>query len=416
MIDSSEVPVVQLKPKRALPFFKRHPWVFAGAIRTVAGNPAPGDEVIVRASDGRFVAWGLFNPQSNIRVRLYSWNEDQTLSRDLFQNLIREAVAMRSTRLPLEAGRQTAQRIIFSEADGLSGLTVDSYALADDLSGRWLVVSLTSLALAARSDRLLDVLEEQTGCQGIWLRTEKGILDSEGLEQRDGLVRGSSPPRPLPICENGLSFEIDLAEGQKTGWFLDQAANRSAVARYLRGDRVLDLFCYTGGFAITVAKQTGARQVTGVDSSAPAIEQARRNAELNDVHDQVRFEQSDVFRFLEQARDRGDRFDMVIVDPPKMVRRQSGVARALRGYHSLNELAASLVRPGGCLVSCSCSGLISREDFERMLGGVATSLGRQIQILESRGAAPDHPVSPTCPENAYLQCCICHVGHEAWPE
>lgn len=394
------LPSVALKRKRATPFLNQHPWVFTGAVLSVKGSPAPGDEVVVRADDGRFVARGLFNSNSNIRVRLYSWDEDSPLNRDFWDERIKAAVSLRADFIQCEA--TTAYRLINSEADGLSGLTVDRY-------GDWLLVQLTSLALAERKEVLFDLLEEHCSPKGIWLRTEKGIRDLEGLSISDGLVRGEEPPRPLPVFENGLTFLVDVAEGQKTGYFLDQRDNRTATASYTSGHKVLDVFSYSGGFGITAAASGNAVSVICVDSSKPAIESARQNAEANGVSEKVEFVASDAFKYLEAARDEGALFDTVILDPPKMTRSASGAKSALRGYHSLNALAVSVLKSGGILVTCCCSGHISRDEFVRMLSGVATGSGRRIQILESRGHAADHPVSPNCPENAYLKCLICRV-------
>jgi len=394
-------PTVIIRPRRAQPFFNQHPWVFAGAIAKIDGQPEPGDEVVVRSKDGQFIGRGLFNPNSNIRVRLYSWEESVGLTSDFWDARIADAIALREA-LPGRSSN-TARRLISSEADGLSGLTVDQYA-------DWLMVQLTSLALGTRREELFDLLQKHVTPRGIILRTEKGIRELEGLEQRDGLVRGEEPPRPLEIRENGLTFVVDACTGQKTGCYLDQRDNRAAVARYVQGHRLLDLFSYSGGFGITAAKLGDATSVVCVDSSEPALELARTNAEVNDVADRIECVQSEVFRFLKDATARGDEYDTVVLDPPKMARRQAGLTKALRGYHSLNQLAVSVVRPGGLLVTCSCSGHVSREDFEQMLSGVATSSGRTIRILESRSQAADHPVSPNCPENRYLKCLICRVS------
>ncbi len=394
-------PTVIIRPRRAQPFFNQHPWVFAGAIAKIDGQPAPGDEVVVQSKDGKFIGRGLFNPNSNIRVRLYSWDESIGLTTEFWEDRITDALSIRET-LP---GRSTdtARRLIASEADGLSGLTVDQY-------GDWLLVQLTSLALGTRREVLFDLLQKHIAPRGIILRTEKGIRELEGLEQRDGPVRGEEPPRPMNICVYGLTFLVDVCAGQKTGCYLDQRDNRAAVAHYVREHRLLDLFSYSGGFGITAAKVGEAASVVCVDSSEPALELARANAEANEITDRVQCVQSDVFRFLKNAAAGGEEYDAVVLDPPKMARRQAGLAKALRGYHRLNELAVSVIRPGGLLVTCSCSGHVSRENFEQMLSGVATSSGRTIRILESRSQAADHPVSPNCPENRYLKCLICRVS------
>lgn len=398
---SDSFPVVTIKPRRALPLFSRHPWVFAGTIKQAPADLTVGRVVAVHSNENEFIAYGLYNPISNIRVRLYSWDINQPPDDGFFGKRITESIALRR-RLFEGTGTWHACRLVFSEADGLSGLTVDRY-------GNHLLVQWTSAALAAHQGALLDVLSEQLRPEGIWLRTERGIGEAEGLELRDGLVAGNPPPRPLFIEENGLRFGVDVVEGHKTGYYFDQRENRLATARYTRERRVLDLFCYTGGFAITAAGVGAAAHVTAVDSSGPALAIARQNAELNEVHDRVEFQEGDVFRALEALRDAGERFDVVILDPPKMARTRGGLKRALRGYHSLNRLAMDVLGDDGILVTCSCSGLVDRLMFQEVLAKAALDAGRSLQILESRGAAVDHPVNIHCVENAYLKCFICRI-------
>ena len=423
----SSLPTVVLKPRRALPFFGRHPWVFAGAVAKVRGNPQPGDEVVVRSADDEFIARGLFNPHSNIRARLFTWNEDEPLDEAFWAERIAAAIdgrrrlfgsgngdrsifrpgagddsgasARKMDQSPFS--HDTACRLINSEGDGLSGLTVDRY-------GDWLLVQFTSLALFERRDAILAATQEQLQPRGIWLRTEKGIRQAEGLEARDGLVVGDEPPRPLFVDEHGVRYGVDVVEGQKTGFFLDQRENRRVVAGYLHG-RVLDVFSYSGGFSLCAAMLGGAKETLGIDSSETAIALASANAELNGVADRCRFERADAFEKLEQLAAGGGRFDAVILDPPKLCRHRKAVPQALKGYFSLNRLAVDVLNPGGLLVSCSCSGLVSRDEFEEMLATVAVRSGREMQILEIRGQAPDHPVAVTCREGAYLKCYVCRV-------
>ena len=415
---------VTLKPRHALPFFKHHPWVFAGAIRDVRGNPQPGDEIELRSHEGEFIAHGLFNPHSQIRVRLYSWVESARLDNDFWKTRLQSAIQLRETLFRRADGRQpsddssdatevrgltpagspevTAYRLSNSEADGLSGLTVDRY-------DRWLSVQFTSLALASRRELLLELLRELTEPAGIILRTEKGMQSAEGLELSDGLLWGEPPPRPLIYREHDLQWEADLTEGQKTGGYLDQRDNHRALQRYAAGHRVLDVFCYAGGFGIA-ALAADAKEVVAIDSSDGALQIAQRNAERNGVADRWRSEKSDAFKALERLRDAGELFDTVVLDPPKLTRTRAALRQALRAYHSLNQLAVSVLKPGGLLVTCSCSGLVTHEDFEQTLADVAIQSGRDLRILERRGAAPDHPVSPFCPENDYLKCYFCHVS------
>ena len=391
---------VILKPRKALPFFSRHPWVFAGAIHSTSDRVSAGDEVIVEDDVGRFVARGVYNPNSNIAVRLYSWDETQTLDEDFWSRRLDDAISLRRTLFP-EFHPELACRLVFSEADGLSGLTVDRY-------GDWLLIQLTSFALAARKEMLMRLLQEKLQPRGIWLRTEKGIREAEGLELADGLLCGEPPPRPLLITENGVKFALDVAEGQKTGFFLDQRDNRRRVAEFVRGQRVLDVCCYTGGFSLNCLVNGGA-EVLAVDMSESALALARSNAERNGVSDRLKTIKRDCFKALEELAAAGEKFDTVILDPPKLARNRQGVDAALRGYYSLNRSALSLLKPGGLLVTCSCSGHVSGELFVDMLAQAALHENRRLQILETRGAAPDHPTSVTCLETGYLKCYLCRA-------
>lgn len=395
------LPQVVVKPRRAQPFFGRHPWVFSGAIARVTGEPAVGDEVSLVTDRGEFVARGLFNPLSNIQVRLYSWREEEPLDEAFWSARLDAAIRLRRDVLGW-CGPASACRLVFSEADGFSGLIVDRY---DD----WLLVQFTSRALACRRELLVRLLEEKLKPAGIWLRTEKGIREAEGLEIADGPLTGGEPPRPLFVSEHGLRYGIDVVEGQKTGFFLDQRENRRAFAGYVRGGRVLDVCCYSGGFAMNAVRHGAAREVVAVDVSEAALTHARANAEANGLAAQIRFEKGDAFKTLEALRGANEKFDLVVLDPPKLARHARGIAEALRGYHSLNRMALELLEEDGILVTCSCTGHVSREMFAEMLADAASSAKRPLQILETRGPAADHPTSVHCPETNYFKCHICRA-------
>jgi 23S rRNA (cytosine1962-C5)-methyltransferase len=390
---------VILKPRRAKPFFGLHPWVFAGAVAAVAGGPADGDVVDVVSSVGNFVARGLFNGQSKIRVRLYTWSEDVALDAAFFRAKLDDAIRLRRDVLGL-TGPGRACRLVFSESDGLSGLIVDQY-------DRWLVTQFTSLALASRREMIADLLTELVRPEGIYLRTERGIGQLEGLELHDGPLRGEAPG-PMVVDEAGLRFRVNLAEGQKTGFFLDQRDNRQAVARLSVGRRVLDAFCYSGGFALHAAR-AGAASVLGVDMSEAALQLARANAELNEITN-ITLEKSDVFHKLDALVEAGEKFGLIVLDPPKFARAGSAVEEALRGYRRLLTQAFKLLEGDGILVMCCCTGLISRDMLHDLLAQVSAEHKRLLQILESRGQASDHPVAATCPETSYLKCVVCRVS------
>ena len=392
---------VILKPKRARPFFGRHPWVLDSAVQRVEGSPADGDVVDLATHDGTFVARGLWNAASRLRVRLYAFDPAVKLDDALWRARLEAAVALRRT-LGLD-DRAGAARLVNSEGDDLSGLIVDRY-------GDFLAVQVTALAMALRLETLADQLMELVGPRGILLRgAERGLSKLEGLQLPDRIIRGAAPSGPIFVAEHGLKFGVDLTEGQKTGYYLDQRDNRHAAAHYARGRRVLDMFCYSGGFAVAAAVAGGARSVLAVDSSAKAAALAKANADLNGAAN-VTVETADAFEKLDALRAAGERFGMVVLDPPKFARSRAALDDALRAYHRINRVAIDMLEPGGILVTCSCSGSVSREDFLQMLGGVAQRARRPLQILECRGAAPDHPVSASCLEGEYLKCVIARVA------
>jgi 23S rRNA (cytosine1962-C5)-methyltransferase len=388
-------PRVVLLPQRARPFYGRHPWVFAGAVAAVEGEPADGDEVDLVAHTGGFIARGLYNSRSKIRVRLYSWQEGRPLDADFFRQRLRDAVALRDLLGLNQPGG--ACRLVFSEADGLSGLTVDRY-------DGWLVMQFTSLGLARRKELLADLLGELVRPAGVYLRTERGIGQMEGLDMQDGPLRGAPPAGPVEIDDQGLRFLVNVAEGQKTGFYLDQRDNRVAAARLAGGRRVLDAFCYSGGFALH-ASRGGAAEVLAVDSSEAALALARENARRNEVGN-VTFVKADVFDHLDELARRQETFGLVILDPPRFARSRGAVEEALKGYRRLQALALRLLEPGGLLVMCCCSGLISTDMLEDVLAQVGADARRDVQLLARRGPSADHPVALACRESHYLKCLI----------
>jgi 23S rRNA (cytosine1962-C5)-methyltransferase len=416
---TSGTPVAKviLRPKKAMPFYGRHPWVLAGAVERVEPLTLAGEHVVdidgqvvdLCNERGKFIARGFFNSQSRIRVRLLTWKEEEQLDAEFFRKKIQAAISIRRqigyepTKDELAAGQsrsESAARLVFSEADGISGLVCDRY-------GDYLVLQPTSLAMHQRAEILVEILQQELSPKAILLRGEKQTTQLEGMEPTPDRHWGELPAGPIVLRENDLQFEVDVSEGQKTGFYLDQRENRIAVTRYLKGRRVLDLCCYTGGFALNAAKH-GAAEVTGIDSSKKAIAQAQRNAQLNGLS--VNFEYGDAFQTLDRMGEAKTQFDAIILDPPKFAKSRSGVHAALQAYHRLNRTAVALLPPDGILVTCSCSGTVTAEDFRLMLSGVAQKSGRDIQILEQRGAAADHPISATCLETEYLKCFVCRVS------
>ncbi|QDU64626.1 Ribosomal RNA large subunit methyltransferase I [Planctomycetes bacterium Pan216] len=392
----ADVPTVVLKPRRAKPFFGKHPWVFEQAIGKCPKNLEPGASVRLVAEDERFIAYGLFNPNSKIRIRLYSWDEDQPVNGELVLQRLAQAIDFRHQTLGLDDPRGGC-RLVFSESDGLSGLVVDRYA---DV----LVVQFNSLAMHHRFEAaIVEGLAQLLSPRAIYRRTERGIREVEGLEVDDGPLLGEVPSEPLWMREDDLEWSVSIPTGQKTGAYLDQRDNRRAVACYAKGRDVLDVFCHGGGFAIRAAK-AGARTAIGIDSSPGAIELANANAQRNGVD--VAFVKEDAVTAMKRLQKEDHRFGVIVLDPPKFARSSGALPSALRGYEQINRLALELLEPDGLLVSCSCSGLVTRDLFQGMLAKVARESGHELAILEERGQAPDHPISVFCLETSYLKCVL----------
>jgi 23S rRNA (cytosine1962-C5)-methyltransferase len=390
---------VILKPRKARPFFGRHPWVLESAVARVVGEPSDGEEVVLVSDRGERIARGFYNSHSQIRVRLFTWSLEESLDEDFFRRRMMSALALRKQLGYCEP--EQAARLVASEADGLGGLTVDRYA--DQL-----VLSVTSKAMVDRLEMITRLLAELASPRGMWLRTDKAMARREGFTVEEGRLWGEQAEGPVFIDEHGLRYGVELASGQKTGFYLDQRENRRAAAAYMRGRRVLDMCCYTGGFALAAVRLGDAHDAVAFDSSQKAIALARANAELNEITN-VRFEVGDAFQTLKSLASDGERFGVVILDPPKFARARDAVPAALRAYENLNRMAVDVLAPDGVLVTCSCSAHVGREDFLFVLADVAQQTGRNIQVLEQRGAAQDHPVLATCLESEYLKCMICRV-------
>jgi 23S rRNA (cytosine1962-C5)-methyltransferase len=390
---------VRVGPKGEAAARARHPWIFSGALARVEGEPVAGQEVDVLTADGEYLGRGLFNPHSQIRVRLYTVL-DEALDASFFAQRVRSAVRLRRDLLELGAP-EGACRLVFSEGDGLSGLTVDRY-------GRHLAVLLTGLGIAGQLEAILDTLEAELAPEGIVLRTEKGMTEAEGLILEDGLLRGSMPEAPLEVREGELRFAVDLRTGQKTGFYLDQRHNRARAAGYAAGRSLADVCSYTGGFSVA-ALRAGAVRSVAVDVSASALELAAVNAERNGVAERMDTVRSNAFDWLAAQAAEGRSYDMIVLDPPRFARSRRGVPEALKAYQRLNGLALGCLAPGGVLVSFSCSGRVSETEFQTAVARAASAAGRPLRILERLAQAPDHPVSTACPESAYLKGFVCRA-------
>jgi 23S rRNA (cytosine1962-C5)-methyltransferase len=392
-------PTVVLQQKKARPFFGRHPWVFQGAVDKVLGDPAPGDSVRVVTFDKEFIAYGLYNPESNIRVRLYSWEHGHPLDAAMIAGRIEVAIRARHEDMKL-GDPKGACRLVYSESDGLSGLVVDRYA---DV----LVVQFTSKALAAHESTVVEALERLLKPRSIVRRTDRAMNDLEKMTLDDVVLAGETPSG-FTVVENGLEWNVDVMSGQKTGLFLDQRDNRLGLCRYTPGKDVLDVCCYGGGFGITAMKRGDAKSLVGIDASGPAVALAQRNADLNDVAAEF-INQQAVPAMQDLAREKRT-FGVIVCDPPKFAKKAGDIDHAAKGYEWLNRSALDLLEPGGILCTCSCSGHLSQDDFLHILASASQKAGKPIQILEQRGRAIDHPVSAYCLETAYLKCDIARVA------
>jgi len=389
---------VRLKKGKEKRVLLGHPWVYRTDIEVLRGPADPGDVVLLENHRGKPLALGYYNPNSVIAVRVLTQNPKERIDRDFFLRRMQQALELR-LKLFREA-TTSAFRVVFAEADFLPGLIVDRFASL-------LVVQFLTLGMEKRRGDIVEALEALLHPGGIYERSDVEVRKKEGLEECAGwILPGGSPE--VVIKENGLAFFVDVARGQKTGYFLDQRENRLSLRRYVQGARVLDCFSYTGGFAIHAAA-FGAREVLGLDISESAVALARENARLNRLEDRVRFEVADVFEALRELLRKGERFDLVILDPPAFVKGKEALEGALRGYKDINLLAMKLLVPSGILVTCSCSYHLSEELFLEVLQKASQDAGRRLQILERRGQAQDHPVLVGYPESRYLKCFILRV-------
>jgi len=383
-----------LKPGRERSVLRRHPWIFSGAIDTVAGSPGSGEIVSVRAADGRFLAWAAYSPSSQIRARVWSFDEDEAPGPELFRKRIERALAQR--RAAIAADVTDALRLVHGESDGLPGLIADRYADT-------LVIQILSAGCERWRETLVEALAEQSGCANVYERSDAEVRELEGLSPRIGPVRGPAPAGPVRIVEHGIRYEVDVVAGQKTGFYLDQRENRRRIGALARDREALNCFCYTGGFTLA-ALAGGARSVLSVDTSGPALATARRNVALNGFENtRAEWLEADVFSALRKLRETGRRFGLIVLDPPKFAPTPKDAERAARGYKDINLNALKLLVPGGLLATFSCSGGISPELFQKIVAGAAADAGVSLLLRERLFAASDHPVLIEYPEGEYLK-------------
>jgi 23S rRNA (cytosine1962-C5)-methyltransferase len=391
---------VVLKRGREKPVLNRHPWIFSGAIKNIEGKCADGDIMTVVDSRGSFLAQGYLNRRSQITVRLLSWIEEEIIDRRFFRHRLERAIAIRR---PLQEDQPTnAYRLVNAESDFLPGLVVDRY-------NEYLVTQFLTLGIESWKGEIVSLLGELLPFRGIYERSDVEVREKEGLLPATGLLAGQERPALVHIIENGHRFIVDIKQGQKTGFYLDQRENRQKASKYCRGKTVLNCFAYTGAFAVYTV-EGGAKKVVNVESSTEALQLAQRNMALNgfDRRDDE-YVKGDVFQVLRQYRDEGRSFDLIVLDPPKFAYSRSQVQAACRGYKDINLLAMQILRPGGILFTFSCSGSISPDLFQKVVFGASVDARRDVQIIEKLTQGFDHPILLSFPESEYLKGFICRV-------
>jgi 23S rRNA (cytosine1962-C5)-methyltransferase len=393
------MPKLHLKPNRDRAVRRFHPWIFSGSVHRLEGSHTPGDIVDVIAADGAFLGRGFYNPNSQLICRMLTW-QDEPIDAAFFQRKIASAYHLRLDLFGSNATSATnAFRLVNAEGDGLPGLIVDRYA-------DHLIVQISTLGMSRFRNEIVAALQQALQPQGIFERSSGPALSEEGLQPVTQTLAGNEPPTSLQIRENNLLFEVNIHEGQKTGFFLDHRENRAWVGRICAGRKLLNGFGYTGAFSV-YARQGCAQRVVTVDSSTPAIELAKKNFALNGFEIVLDdFIAADLFRYL---RSTTQKFDFIILDPPAFAHRQKDVENAARAYKDVNLQAMKIIESGGFLLSCSCSQPVSPDLFQKILFGAAADAGRAVRILGQSGHAPDHPISLYHPEGRYLQAMLLHV-------
>ena len=384
-----------LLPGKERSAFKHHPWLFAGSVGRLEGRARPGDTVEVLADNLRPLGRAAYSPKSQIRARFWTFDADESIDDAFFKRRIAAAVALRQA-LPELRGQQ-GLRLIHAESDGLPGVIADQY-------GDTVVVQLTSAGADKWRHAIVAGLVKATGCARVYERSDSDVRGLEGLGPTTGWLHGEAPATPLSIDENGVRLAVDIAGGHKTGFYLDQRENRALLGELSVGKDVLNCFCYTGGFSLQ-ALAGGAKSVLSIDSSGPALAQAKANLALNPQlpADRAEWQEADVFQALRDFRKAGKLFDLIVLDPPKFAPSAAHADRAAKAYKDINILGCRLLKPGGLLMTYSCSGGVGLEMFQKIIADSALDAGRSARIVRRLSGAADHPVALNFPEGEYLK-------------
>lgn len=371
----------------------RHPWIFSGALDKIKGKPENGEVVAVWSAEKEFLAYAYFNDHSRVALRLLEWDQNTAIDDAWYEDKLKQALASR-THL-LNENTNTC-RLVFSEADLLPGLIVDKYA-------DYLSLQILSAGIEANKQTIIDILVKELSPKGIFDKSDAGARRHENMDPAQGLLWGEEPPEFVEVRENGISYHINIAEGQKSGFYCDQRDNRDILSAYTKNKTVLDCFCYSGGFTLN-SLRNGAAHVTSVDSSALAIETLAHNLQLNGFNKakQESF-QSDVNKQLRAFKDEGKKFDVIVLDPPKYAPSKSALDRAARAYKDLNRLGLLLLNKGGLLATYSCSGAVDIDTFKQIIAWAALDAGKEVQIIKQFNQPEDHPIRSSFPEGEYLK-------------
>ncbi|MEO2279148.1 class I SAM-dependent methyltransferase [Pseudoalteromonas pernae] len=391
---------IYLQTGREKSLKRKHPWIFSKAIKKVKGNLALGDTVTVYDSNGKYLATAAYSPESQIRARVWSFNEKEVIDGEFFYQRLARAYSVREH--TIEMGGLTGFRLCAGESDGLPGVTIDKF-------DNYLVCQLLSAGAERHKGDIVNALHRLFPESAIYERSDVDVRKKEGLAPTTGALLGEAPTAPVLIKENGLTCEVDIIGGHKTGFYLDQRDSRAALERYVKDKEVLNCFCYTGTFGL-YALRGGCKEVTNVDVSQNALDIAKRNVEHNNLDmSKAQFVKQDVFKLLREYREQGRKFDTIVMDPPKFAESKAQLTGACRGYKDINMLAMQLLNPGGTLLTFSCSGLMEQNLFQKVVADAALDAHKDLLIVERLNQAADHPISGPYPEGFYLKGLVCKV-------
>ncbi len=395
-----KTPQVILLPGREKSLLRKHPWIFSGSIKNVTGDPGSGETVEIVSAAGIILGIGAYSEKSQIRVRAWSFDPNEKIDSGFFREKIKLALSMREMIASLEVSN--SQRLIYGENDGLPGVVADIF-------GNIVVLQLSTAGAYKWRNTIINEVVEQTNCKCLFEKSDSDINQLEGLDDVVQIQHGSLDEAPVIILENGLNYLFEIEGSQKTGFYLDQRNNRRLIREYSKNKRVLDCFCFSGGFTMNALKG-GALQVVAVDSSGAALQLASENLKLNKFDEaKVEFVNDNAFEYLRKLRDRAEQFDLIVLDPPKFAPTTSQVDKAARAYKDINLLAFKLLSPNGVLFTFSCSGGVGLPLFQKIVADAALDAGKNVQIIKFLHQAEDHPISSAFPEGEYLKGLICKV-------